>query len=169
MKATRRLANSDALLALLGAGFLALSAAVVPCLSAQSPELQQKLAEVKDSMAVNEMLLAQYTWMEQDIISIKGDQKKEELYKVQLGPNGKPQKTPVDPSSVSDDERRRRGLRGRIIEKKTEEYQEYGDQIKSLVQQYVPPDTEMLQQAYQQGNVMMGPVGGGPGEIPTGD
>jgi hypothetical protein len=58
MKATRRLANSDALLALLGAGFLALSAAVVPCLRAQSPELQQKLAEVKDSMAVNKMLLA---------------------------------------------------------------------------------------------------------------
>jgi hypothetical protein len=67
--------------------------------------------------------------MEQDIISIKGDEKKKELYNVQLGPNGKPQKTPVDPSPVSDDEQRRRGLRGRIIEKKTEEYKEYGDQI----------------------------------------
>jgi hypothetical protein len=55
-------------------------------------------------------------------------------------------------------------LRGRIIEKKTEEYKKYGDQIKSLVQQYVPPEREMLQQAYQQGNVMMGPVGGAPGE-----
>jgi hypothetical protein len=50
--------------------------------------LQQKLAEVKDSMTVNKMLLAQYTWMEQDIISIKGEQKKEELYNVQLGPDG---------------------------------------------------------------------------------
>jgi len=30
-------------------------------------------------------VLAQYTWMEQDIISIKGEQKKEELYNVQLG------------------------------------------------------------------------------------
>ena len=148
----------------LGVGMLALSALIVPSLSAQSPELQQKLAEVKDSMAVNKMLLAQYTWMEQDIISIKGEQKKEELYNVQLGPNGKPQKTPVDPSSVSDDERHRRGLRGRIIERKTEEYKEYGDQIKALVQQYVPPEKEMLQQAYQQGNVMMGPVGGAPGE-----
>jgi hypothetical protein len=55
-------------------------------------------------------------------------------------------------------------LRGRIIEKKTEEFKEYGDQIKTLVQQYVPPDKDMLQQAYQQGNVMMGPVGGAPGE-----
>ncbi len=59
MKRTVRLANSGALLALLGAGFLALSAAVVP-LRAQSQELQQKLAEVKDSMAVIKMLLAPF-------------------------------------------------------------------------------------------------------------
>jgi hypothetical protein len=148
----------------LGACFLALSALVVPGLRAQNPEMQQRIAEVKDSMAVNKMLLAQYTWMEQDIISIKGEQKKEELYNVQLGPDGKPQKTPVDPSSVSDDERKRRGLRGRIIERKVEEYKEYGNEIKSLVQQYVPPEKEMLQQAYQQGNVMIGPMGGAPGE-----
>jgi hypothetical protein len=141
-----------------------MSALAVPALRAQSPEMQQRVAEVKESMAVNKQLLAQYTWMEQDIISIKGEQKKEELYNVQLDPEGQPQKTPVDPSSMSDDERKRRGLRGRIIEKKIEEYKEYADQIKSLVQQYVPPEKEMLQQAYQQGNVMMGPVGGAPGE-----
>jgi len=62
---------------------LAVSALVLPSSRAQSPELQQKLTEIKESMAVNKMLLAQYTWMEQDIISIKGDQKKEELYNVQ--------------------------------------------------------------------------------------
>ncbi len=164
MKNAEQSRNLGALAASFGVGVLALSALIVPSLRAQTPELQQKLAEVKDSMTVNKMLLAQYTWMEQDIISIKGEQKKEELYNVRLGPDGKPQKTPVDPSSVSDDERKRRGLRGRIIERKTEEYKEYGEQIKSLVQQYVPPEKEMLQQAYQQGNVMIGPVGGAPGE-----
>jgi hypothetical protein len=164
MKITRWIVNIGALAASLGVGILAVSAIVTPSVRAQNPEIQQRVAEVKESMAVNKQLLAQYTWMEQDIISIKGDEKKEELYNVQLGPNGKPQKTPVDPSSVSDDERRRRGLRGRIIEKKTEEYEEYGNQIKSLVQQYVPPEREMLQQAYQQGNVMMGPVGRAPEE-----
>ena len=164
MKITRRIVSVGALGASLAVGILAASALLVPTLRAQNPEMQQRVAEVKESMAVNKQLLAQYTWMEQDIISIKGEEKKEELYNVQLGPDGKPQKTPVDPTSVSDDDRRRRGLRGRIIEKKTEEFKEYGDQIKSLVQQYVPPDKEMLQQAYQQGNVMMGPVGGAPGE-----
>ncbi len=160
----RRIGNMGATAALLGVGILAVSALIVPRLTAQNPEMQQRVAEVKESMAVNKQFLAQYTWMEQDIISIKGEEKKEELYNVQLGPDGKPQKTPIDPSTVSDDDRRRRGLRGRIIEKKTEEYKEYGEQIKSLVQQYVPPEKEMLQQAYQQGNVMMGPVGGAPGE-----
>jgi hypothetical protein len=164
MKITRRIANVGALGASLGVGILAASTILVPSLKAQNPEMQQRVAEVKESMAVNKQLLAQYTWMEQDIISIKGEEKKEELYNVQLGPDGKPQKTPVDPSSVSDDDRRRRGLRGRIIEKKTEEFKEYGEQIKTVVQQYVPPDKDMLQQAYQQGNVMMGPVGGAPGE-----
>lgn len=164
MKITRRIVNIGALVASLGVGTLAASTIFVPSLKAQNPEMQQRVAEVKESMAVNKQLLAQYTWMEQDVISIKGEEKKEELYNVQLGPNGKPQKTPVDPTSVSDDERHRRGLRGRIVEKKTDEFKEYGDQIKTLVQQYVPPDKDMLQQAYQQGNVMMGPVGGAPGE-----
>lgn len=131
---------------------------------AQSPQMQERLSEVKTAIEVNKLLLAQYSWTEQDIISIKGEQKKEELYNVQIGPNGKPQKTPVDPNSVSDDERHRRGLRGRIIERKIEEYKEYAEQIKSLVQQYLPPDKDMLQQAYQQGNVLAGPEGGAPGE-----
>ena len=164
MKNSWQFGNAGVLMTALGLGILAAGTLFVSGGRAQNPEMQQRLAEVKESMAVNKQLLAQYSWMEQDIISIKGDEKKEELYNVQLGPDGKPQKTPVDPNSVSDDDRRRRGLRGRIIEKKTEEYKEYADEIKSLVQQYVPPEKEMLEQAYQQGNVMLGPVGGAPGE-----
>lgn len=145
---------------------LALTVALVTLSLAkgQSQEMQERIAEIKQAAAMNKQMLAQYTWTEQDIISIKGEEKKEELYNVQLGPDGKPQKTPIDPSSVSDEERRRRGLRGRVIEKKTEEYKEYADSIKTLIEQYVPPDREMLQQAYQQGNIMIGPQAGAPGE-----
>jgi hypothetical protein len=138
---------------------LAAGTLLVPGLKAQSSEMQQRVADVKQALAVNKQMLAQYTWTEQDIISIKGEEKKEELYNVQLGPDGKPQKTPVDPNSMSDDERQRRGLRGRIIEKKTEEYQEYAQSIKTLIQQYVPPEQQLIEQARQQGNIMMGPTG----------
>jgi len=126
--------------------------------------MQERLAEVKQILAFNKQVLSQYTWIEQQIISVKGEQKKEELYNVQLGPDGKPQKTPVDPSSVSDSDRKVRGLRGRIKERKIDEYKEYGDSIKTLIAQYIPPDKDMLQQSYQQGNVMIGSVADQPGE-----
>ena len=145
-------------------GTLAAGTVFAGPISAQSPELQQKVADIKQAMAVNKQALGQYTWTEQDIISLKGDEKKEEIYNVRLGPDGKPQKTLVDPNSVSDDERHRRGLRGRIIEKKTEEYQEYAQSIKTLIQQYVPPERDLIEQARQQGNIMMGPTGA-PGEF----
>jgi len=133
---------------------------LIPCFaSPQNPEIQQRVSDLKDAMQINKQLLAQYTWTEQDIVTLKGDEKKEELYNVRLGPDGKPEKTPVDPSSMSDDDRRKRGLRGRIIEKKTEEYQEYAQSIKALVQQYVPPQKELIEQARQQGNIMAGPTG----------
>jgi hypothetical protein len=130
----------------------------IPILRAQNPELQARLAELKESMARNKQQLAHYTWTQQDIISLKGEEKKEELFDVHLGPDGKPQKTNLDPN-MSDDERHRRGLRGRIREKKIEEYKEYAEQMKSLMQQYVPPEKALLDQAYQQGNVMFGPAG----------
>lgn len=141
---------------LLGIGVAALACLILPPRQARSQEMQQDLAEIKQSLAFNKQVIAQYTWLEQQIISIKGEQKKEELFNVRIGPDGKPQKTPVDPSSVSDDDRKRRGQRGRIHEKKIDEYKEYADSIKTLIEQYIPPDKDMLQQSYQQGT---GPSG----------
>jgi hypothetical protein len=149
---------------ILAAGVLALAGWMAAARPAQGQEMQQKLNELKQSLAFNKQVLAGYTWMEQDIISLKGEEKKEELYNAQMGPDGKTQKTPVDPDSVSDDDRKKRGLRGRIRTKKIDEYKEYGDSIKTLIQQYLPPDKDMLQQEYQQGNVMIGPMGGAPNE-----
>jgi hypothetical protein len=148
----------------LGIGVVALAGLMVAPRRAESQEMQQRLAEVKQSLAFNKQVLAQYTWMEQQIISVKGEQKKEELFNVQMGPDGKPQKTPVDPDSVSDSDRKMRGLRGRIKERKIDEYKEYGESIKTLIEQYVPPDKDMLQQSYQQGNVMIGPMAGQPNQ-----
>ena len=55
---------------------------------AQNPELQQRLAEVKQVMAQNKEALAQYTWGEQVTISLKGEQKKQENFQVRVGPDG---------------------------------------------------------------------------------
>jgi hypothetical protein len=162
MPNTRSSRNNGIIVASLGIGIFVLVSSMMPAQLAQGQEMQQHLAEIKQSLAFNKQVLAQYTWMEQQIVSLKGEEKKEELYNVRLGPDGKPQKTPVDPDSVSDSDRKHRGLRGRIREKKIEEYKEYGDSIKTLIQQYIPPEKDMLQESYQQGNLMIGPMAGQP-------
>ena len=55
-------------------------------------------------------------------------------------------------------------LKKHIVEKKTEEYKEYADQIKALIQQYVPPERNLLGQAYDKGNIMLGPQPGAAGQ-----
>jgi len=129
---------------------------------AQGPELQERVAELKESMAKNKMSLAQYTWVEQVNISLKGELKKQEHFQVRLGPDGQPQKTSMDPPPEPPSGGR---LKKHIVEKKKEEYKDYADQMKALAQQYVPPDKEMIQQAYALGNISIVPGGGLPGEI----
>lgn len=130
---------------------------------AQQQELQQKLAQIKDAAASNKQALAQYTWQEQVSISLKGEQKKQEHFQVRLGPDGKPQKTSLDPPQAADDNSggRRGRLKEHVVEKKKEEYKEYADQIKALIQQYVPPERDAMQQAFQQGNIILGPASDG--------
>ena len=149
---------------LLGLFVLVAGAVIGGPVVAQNPEMQQKVAAVKEAMATNKQALAQYTWVEQDTISLKGEQKKQEHFQVRFGPDGKPQKTSLDQAQPADSGGREGRLKKRIVEKKTDEYQEYGNQIKALIAQYVPPDKDMIQQAYQQGNITMGPEGA-PGEF----
>jgi hypothetical protein len=147
---------------LLLGGILALSPLTALRAVAQNPDLQQKLAAVKESAARNKQMLAQYTWQEQQTTAVKGDVKSQKLFQVRLGPDGKPQKTETmgTPQSSGGD----RGLKGHIKEKKQEEFKEYGQQIGALAQQYATPDPQRLQQSFQQGNVMLG-SGGAPGEV----
>jgi hypothetical protein len=133
--------------------------------AAENPDLQQKVAQIKDAAARNKQALSQYTWLEQVTISIKGEQKKQEHFQVRLGPDGKPQKTSLDPPSTDNAGGGRRGrLKEHVVEKKKEEYKDYAEQIKSLVQQYVPPEKDLLSRAYQQGNITIGPEAGAPGQ-----
>jgi len=130
--------------------------------AAQNPEMQEKVAELKQAVATNKQELAQFTWVEQVTIILKGEQKKQEHFQVRLGPDGKPQKTSLDPPPSEPEHEGR--LKKHIIEKKTEEYKDYADQIKALIQQYIPPDKDLIEQARQKGNILMGPQAGAPGE-----
>jgi hypothetical protein len=159
MKNTARRILKTTILTMLG---LLACTGLIGSANGQNPELQQRLAEIKESSVKNKQALASYTWMEVVTISLKGEEKKQEHFQVRLGPDGKPQKTSMDPPPEPPSGGR---LKRHVVEKKTEEYKEYADQMKELMQQYVPPDKDMLQQAYAQGNITLGPAAGAPNEI----
>lgn len=81
---------------------------------------------------------------------------------MRLGPDGKPQRTLLrtspPPSSAGGP------LRQKIVDKKTVEYEQYGQQIAALAQSYTQPDPQRLQQSYQQGDVTLGSTGA-PSEV----
>ena len=130
--------------------------------NAQGPELQQRVAEIKEAMARNHQALASYSWNEVITISLKGEEKKQEHFQVRLGPDGKPQKVSLDPPPEPPSGGR---LKQHVVEKKKEEYKDYADAMKALAQQYVPPEGELLQQAFAQGNIMLGTVAGAPNAV----
>lgn len=134
-------------------------------LLAQDGGMQQKITELKESMAKNKQAIAQYTWTETVTISLKGEQKKQQHYQVQMGPDGKPQKTSLDAAPAAEQQPQAGGrggrLRQRIVEKKKEEYEEYAERMKALAEQYVPPDKDLIQAAYTKGNISMNPGPGG--------
>jgi len=138
---------------------LSLGAALVMALSlgavaqmgaGSSNELQQKLMALKQAAAANKQRLRQYQWIETSQITLKGEQKPQRVYQCSYGPNGQIQKIPM---GAQQQPQQQRGLRGRIVEKKTEEMKDYMQQVQSLLALYVPPNAELMQQAFQKKNV----------------
>jgi hypothetical protein len=118
-----------------------------------SPLMQQKVAEIRASLAKNEQMVGQYTWQQQESISVRGDLKKEALYQMQLGANGQPVRTDVSQSQPASG--RKWGIRHRI----TQDYIDYGKQVAALAQSYAQPNPDRLQQLYAAGNVSLKTAG----------
>ena len=121
--------------------------------TAQSPQMVDKLMAIKTAMDTNKQRLAHYTWQETETISIKEEVKDTKVYQVQMV-NGQQQKTLVNNEQAQSGGREGR-LKERIIEKKTEEYEQYGQQIGALAKQYTAPNPEALMQAKQAGNISL--------------
>jgi hypothetical protein len=133
-------------------------------LGAQLGDLQAKVGDLKDSAAKNKENLAKYTWTERVTISLNGKERKQERFQVRMGPDGKPIKTPID-APQQDQSARGGRLRQRVVEKKKEEFEDYAQSMKDLVQQYIPPEKDLIQDAYSKGNLSITPSAGGPGRI----
>jgi hypothetical protein len=126
-------------------------------IGAQSPELQKRLADIKESSAANKQKLARYTWTEQQTISLKGEVKKTQQFQVRIGPDGQQQKVELNPQAAPAPSGGR--VKQHVVAKKTEEFEVYGQQIAALGKQYAQIDPQALDQAYQRGDISIQPNG----------
>jgi len=131
--------------------------AITPA-AAQSQQMEQKLMAIKDAQAANKQKLAQYTWTETESISLKGEVKDTKIYQVSMV-NGQQQKTEVSNQAAQSGGREGR-LKERVVDKKKQEYQEYGQSIAALAKQYTTPNPDALMAAKQAGNISLVPSSG---------
>jgi hypothetical protein len=119
---------------------------------AQRNALQQKVAELKQSIATNRARLMKYQWLQTTQVTIKGQTKKDEAMSCRYGPDGQVQKTSLGPSPVPQQQVPTKGLRGKIAQKKIGEMKDYTERLKSLISHYAPPNPEMIKAAVDAGN-----------------
>lgn len=112
--------------------------------------LQQRVAELKQSMAENKAKLQRYQWIETTQFNVKGETKKTEQQACHYGPDGKVVKTPIGPPPAPPTSPPR-GLKGRVVEKKVDEMKDYMDRLKALTGHYAPPDPARMQTSMQAG------------------
>src|SRR5271155_2214046 len=105
----RRFVSKNAARCAVLASFALMLTLVGPRLAAQTADLQQRVADLKETVAKNKEELKQYTWLERVTISLKGQERKQERFQVRLGPDGKPVKKPLDAPATTQDSAARGG------------------------------------------------------------
>ena len=119
--------------------------------------LKQNVAAAKQAAADNQAAMKQYTWVERTTLSLKDEVKNTSLAQVSYDANGKLQKTPLTEPPPPPD--KKRGLRGKAAEGKTEDMKAYMEQVKALVGQYVPPSATRMQEAFAAGRAALSTPG----------
>ena len=128
-------------------------------LALQSPEIQEKAAAAKAAAARNQQALRSYSWVAKTELSLKGEVKNTKIEACKYGPDGKVQKTLLtDPPAPAE---KKRGLKGKIIEKKKGEMKEELESAAALAQSYVPPSPEKIQAVVAAGKVSLSQAGAG--------
>jgi len=141
-----------------------LSLAIAFCLTLAQPAstqdqkqaIQEKVAAFKQSSAENQKALRQYTWTESTELSLKGEVKSTKVEQCRYGPDGKVQKTL---QSAPPEKKEMRRLKKRVVEKKTDEMKDYMEQVVALIQQYIPPQPELIKADVAGGNASFSPQG----------
>ena len=151
---------------------IALAAIALLVVPAGAQDVQQKLAAAKEAVARNQQALRSYSWLEKTELRLKGELKNTKVDMCKYGPDGKVQKTAVVEPAPAE---KKRGLRGKVVAKKTGEMKEELEAAVALVQQYVPPSPDLMQVVMNAGTASLSQAGPGfaalkfPGYVKKGD
>ena len=130
--------------------------ALVACRPSSAQDMKEKLAAAKQAAAKNAQALRSYTWLEKTELSLKGEVKNTKVDSCRYGPDGKVQKTPVVAPPPAE---KKRGLKGKIVAKKTGEMKEELESAVALVQRYVPPSPDKMQVVMNAGTASISQAG----------
>jgi len=128
----------------------------------QKAALQEKLAALKQAMAANQVSLQQYTWTAHTEVSLKGEVKNQKDELCRYGSDGKVVKTPT---GTPPPQKEMHGVKKRVVEKKVGEMQDYMERAGALIQHYVPPTPEKMQEVFQAGKAQLSKSDGGIAEL----
>jgi hypothetical protein len=134
---------------------VALALAGATLAAAPAPSLPERVAALKTSLAESKARLKGYEWVETTVVLLKGEEKSRTQQRCYHGADGKVQKLPVAPPPEPE---KKRGIRGRIAEKKKEELSDYMKEAIGLVHRYLPPDPEAIQKSKDAGNASIAVV-----------
>ena len=111
---------------------------LVTAVTAQSDPTQMAL-DIAKAQKQNTKALTRYSWKMRTEIKKDGETKSTRLYQMRFDFDGKLQKTAMGGEGKAP--KKKRGLRGRIQEKKMDEAKDYGEKIVGLIRAYTMPST----------------------------
>jgi hypothetical protein len=125
--------------------------------SAQSTDMKAMAQQFGQSAKANAAALRMYSWKMRVEVTLKGDAKPAKLFAMRFDPDGKVQKTALTPDAPPAPAGR--GLKGRVVAKKTAEFKEWAGDLVDLCKGYLAPSPALLQSFFEK--VLTAPAPGG--------
>lgn len=133
-------------------------------LPAQGPTLEQQIAAIRATAAKNRAMLAEYTWQQQETISVKDKVQSQRLFEVQLEPDGRIRRTALDlPEGNLSQTKKEGGMQEWVTQKKKSAVMMSAQELKEIADTYAQVNPESLQLAYERGEIAAAPNAPGAG------
>ena len=117
---------------------------------AQTSSVPERIAALKAALETSKASLKQYEWIETTVVSLNGEEKSRKQERCFYGVDGGLTKVELNETPEA---AKKRGLRGRIAERKKEEMTDSMKKAVALVKTYVPPNPALIQAAKDAGKV----------------